>query len=125
MSEPSGTPLPLQSELAPLPISSSSSTPLQLQSFSSSSGTPLPLQSAWRSKAPMSTTDPSASGNPVSIVAADPRSLIKGSIRREDDLEKQEDVLRRNAGEPSADRGFPLGGLCGWVDYEGGFVFGD
>jgi len=23
------------------------------------------------------------------------------------------------------DRGFPLGGLCGWVDYEGDFVFGD
>jgi hypothetical protein len=25
----------------------------------------------------------------------------------------------------SGDHGFPLGGLCGWVDYEGGFVFGD
>ena len=23
------------------------------------------------------------------------------------------------------DHGFPLGGLCGWVDYEGDFVFGD
>ncbi|MCB1133626.1 MAG: aminodeoxychorismate synthase component I [Verrucomicrobiae bacterium] len=27
-------------------------------------------------------------------------------------------------GASGADTGFPCGGLCGWVDYEGGFVFG-
>lgn len=68
---------------------------------------------------------PSSYGNPVSIIAADPRELIKGSLRREEDREILRDVLRRNADEPTADRGFPLGGLCGWVDYEGDFVFGD
>ena len=68
---------------------------------------------------------PSSYGNPVSIIAADPRELLKGSIHCQDDREKLQDVLSKNAGEPMADRGFPLGGLCGWVDYEGEFVFGD
>lgn len=68
---------------------------------------------------------PSNYGNPVSIIAADPRDLIKGSIHSDEDREKVREVLRRNADEPAADRGFPLGGLCGWVDYEGDFVFGD
>ncbi|MEP4077448.1 MAG: aminodeoxychorismate synthase component I [Haloferula sp.] len=68
---------------------------------------------------------PSNYGNPVSIVAANPRELIKGSIRKEEDREMLREVLRENADELSADRGFPLGGLCGWVDYEGDFVFGD
>ncbi|MEY3896345.1 MAG: aminodeoxychorismate synthase component, partial [Verrucomicrobiota bacterium] len=27
--------------------------------------------------------------------------------------------------KPAGDHGFPVGGLCGWVDYEGDFVFGD
>ena len=29
------------------------------------------------------------------------------------------------AATSAPDRGFPLGGLCGWVGYDGGFVFGD
>ncbi len=33
-------------------------------------------------------------------------------------------VLRDGA-EEGGDLGFPSGGLCGWVDYEGGFVFGE
>ncbi len=68
---------------------------------------------------------PSTYGNPVSIIAAEPRELIKGSIHRDDDRGKLREVLKRNADEPMADRGFPSGGLCGWIDYEGDFVFGD
>jgi aminodeoxychorismate synthase component I len=68
---------------------------------------------------------PSNYGNPVSIIAADPREVIKGSIQCEEDREMLRDILQRNADDPAADRGFPLGGLCGWVDYEGSFVFGD
>lgn len=68
---------------------------------------------------------PSTYGNPVSIIAADPMEVLKGSIHCEEDRERLKEVLRRKADEPSADRGFPLGGLCGWVDYEGDYVFGD
>ena len=68
---------------------------------------------------------PSTYGNPVSIIAADPRELIKGSIQRDEDRGRLREVLERNADEPMADRGFPSGGLCGWIDYEGDFVFGD
>jgi len=34
-----------------------------------------------------------------------------------------QEVIRRNA--VPGDFGFPAGGLCGWIDYEGGFVFGE
>ena len=68
---------------------------------------------------------PSTYGNPVSIIAANPREVFRGSIHQTKDREQLREVLSRNADEPAADRGFPLGGLCGWVDYEGDFVFGD
>lgn len=68
---------------------------------------------------------PSNYGNSVSIIAADPRQVTKGSIHSADDRAKLDEQLRKGATEPEADRGFPLGGLCGWIDYEGQFVFGD
>lgn len=68
---------------------------------------------------------PANYGNPVSIVAAEPREVIRGSIGKAADRERLRSVLAERSSVPSADRGFPLGGLCGWVDYEGDFVFGD
>ena len=68
---------------------------------------------------------PSNYGNPVSMVAADPHQVIRGSIRDEGDRSRLREVMRIRATGPGADCGFPLGGLCGWVDYEGEFVFGD
>ena len=68
---------------------------------------------------------PSGCGNPVSIVAAEPRRVIRGSINRADERQRLRAILAEQSSGPSADRGFPVGGLCGWVDYEGDFVFGD
>ncbi len=65
-------------------------------------------------------------GAPVSVLAADPVEVLKGSIHDPSDRARLTARLaERGGGAPSADRGFPAGGLCGWVDYEGAFVFGD
>ncbi len=67
---------------------------------------------------------PSGSSLPVSVIAASPVRVLRGNIRNAADLA----ILRaaHAAGPKSAgDLGFPVGGLCGWVDYEGDFVFGD
>jgi para-aminobenzoate synthetase component I len=50
--------------------------------------------------------------------------ILKGSIHHASDRQILRDALAA-AASVSGDHGFPLGGLCGWVDYEGGFVFGD
>ena len=69
---------------------------------------------------------PAAAGQPVSVIAARPARILRGSIHSAADraglrLALTEAPMLEMAG----DHGFPLGGLCGWVDYEGGFVFGD
>ncbi len=67
---------------------------------------------------------PSGGARPISVIAASPVRMLRGSIHDSVDLETLRTVLAagpRNAG----DLGFPVGGLCGWVDYEGEFVFGD
>ena len=68
---------------------------------------------------------PNGYGNPVSIVAAAPTQVIRGSISDPGDRQRLRQSLAERSSGPAADRGFPLGGLCGWVDYEGDFVFGD
>lgn len=68
---------------------------------------------------------PSSCGPPVSIIAARPREIVAGNIHRESDRAKLRATLRRGSRTTQADRGFPLGGLCGWVGYAGDFVFGD
>jgi len=68
---------------------------------------------------------PGSYGAPVSIVAARPRALIEGSIHDAEDRARLRAVLAAGAAAPGGDRGFPLGGLCGWVGYGGDFVFGD
>ena len=65
-----------------------------------------------------------SAGLPVSVIAARPARVLRGSIHAAEDR----GVLRAalaEAPQVAGDHGFPLGGLCGWVDYEGGFVFGD
>ena len=66
----------------------------------------------------------SGSSRPISVISARPARLLKGSIfsaRAQETLR----VALANGPKLAGDRGFPLGGLCGWVDYEGDFVFGD
>jgi para-aminobenzoate synthetase component I len=67
---------------------------------------------------------PSAQDRPVSVIAANPQQILRGKIHHPGDLEILRNTLA--AGPRCAgDHGFPIGGLCGWVDYEGDFVFGD
>ena len=61
---------------------------------------------------------------PISVIAANPARVLRGSIRVPSDLAGLRDALADGA-DAAGDSGFPLGGLCGWVDYEGDFVFGD
>jgi para-aminobenzoate synthetase component 1 len=67
---------------------------------------------------------PSGGSRPISVIAARPIRVLKGSILLAKDRETLADAL---AAGPrfSGNRVFPLGGLCGWVGYEGDFVFGD
>lgn len=67
---------------------------------------------------------PSSAGRPVSVIAARPARMLRGSIQSHADRATLRDALTHDHPAP-ADTGFPLGGLCGWVDYEGGFVFGE
>ncbi len=67
---------------------------------------------------------PKSANRPVSMIAAAPHAIYKGNIGSEDDLESLGGILAENACE-GGDLGFPSGGLCGWVGYEGDFVFGD
>ncbi len=67
---------------------------------------------------------PSGAARPVSVIAARPLHVLRGSIHHAADRE----ILRRvtTAGPMlTGDQGFPAGGLCGWIDYEGDFIFGE
>jgi para-aminobenzoate synthetase component 1 len=67
---------------------------------------------------------PEKAGRTVSVIAAEPSHIHKGSVSSETDVDGLREVVARNARQ-GGDRGFPDGGLCGWVDYEGNFVFGE
>jgi para-aminobenzoate synthetase component 1 len=67
---------------------------------------------------------PSSAHRPISVIAARPTAVLKGSIHEADGRSRLRDALAAAPVVPG-DHGFPLGGLCGWVDYEGDFVFGD
>lgn len=60
----------------------------------------------------------------ISVIAARPVRVLKGSIHSPRDRQILENAHAAGTGF-ARDYGFPLGGLCGWVDYEGEFVFGD
>jgi para-aminobenzoate synthetase component 1 len=67
---------------------------------------------------------PEKAGRAVSVMAAAPAAMHRGSVFSETDLTGLRTAL---SGNPACggDHGFPNGGLCGWVDYEGNFVFGE
>ena len=67
---------------------------------------------------------PSGAALPVSVVAARPPRIVRGSIHAAADREVLQALLETGRAE-TPDRGFPMGGLCGWVGYEGAFVFGE
>lgn len=67
---------------------------------------------------------PSSQTRPISVIAANPQQLLRGKIHNPADLELLRAALAAGP-KPAGDHGFPSGGLCGWVDYEGDFVFGD
>ena len=67
---------------------------------------------------------PGSAHQPVSVISAHPQRIWSGSIHQATDrqwLRNALDSMPKVAG----DHGFPLGGLCGWVSYEGNFVFGE
>ena len=68
---------------------------------------------------------PASYGAPVSIIAARPRRVLEGSLHSPEDRSRLAAALAQGAAGAAPDRGFPLGGLCGWTGYEGDFVFGD
>lgn len=63
------------------------------------------------------------SGPAISLIAAEPEFLIQGQIHEAEDRERLRHVWLVNQKE-SVDCGYPLGGLCGWIDYDGSFTFG-
>jgi aminodeoxychorismate synthase component I len=67
---------------------------------------------------------PSKAGPSLSVIAASPVAMHRGSVFSEGDLTGLRAALTANPAN-GGDHGFPAGGLCGWVDYEGEFVFGE
>ena len=67
---------------------------------------------------------PSGGSRPVSVIAASPLRVLQGSVYNSRDLKILRAALEEGP-KTAGDYGFPVGGLCGWVDYEGDFVFGD
>jgi len=66
---------------------------------------------------------PSGGGAAVSIIAAEPVQLLTGSLACEEDAAQLQNALMKG-GRVEMDRGFPLGGLCGWIEYDGSYRFG-
>ncbi len=67
---------------------------------------------------------PSGVSRPISVIAANPTRILRGSIHQAADLMALRAALAAGP-KIGGDHGFPCGGLAGWVDYEGNFVFGD
>ncbi len=63
---------------------------------------------------------PTKSHSPISIIAARPVEILRGDIRDVSELQ----CVMASAEVDSSSLGFPAGGLCGWVDYEGAYCFG-
>jgi len=63
--------------------------------------------------------------NTLSVIAARPQAVHRGSIHAPDDVARLEVILANTGSGASMDIGIPAGGLCGWIEYEGDFVFGD
>ncbi len=63
---------------------------------------------------------PSNSKTVYSVFAARPVKVVKGGLEQLDVLRKELQAFEVKQGE----MGFPLGGLCGWLDYDGSYCFG-
>jgi para-aminobenzoate synthetase component 1 len=66
---------------------------------------------------------PSNAGPAISIITARPEFLLRGNIHSAADQELLRGTWQKYQA-PSLDAGFPQGGLCGTIDYDGSFVFG-
>jgi para-aminobenzoate synthetase component I len=65
---------------------------------------------------------PSNAARPISVIAANPRQILRGNLSNSADLAR---LRAANPPQINTDLGIPTGGLCGWVGYEGDFTFGD
>ncbi len=63
------------------------------------------------------------SGPSISLIAAEPEFLLQGQLHETRDRERLRQVWRMHQ-KDAVDCGYPLGGLCGWIDYDGTFTFG-
>jgi aminodeoxychorismate synthase component I len=66
---------------------------------------------------------PFGGNSAISVIAARPVELHTGSIHHGQDRAGLRDALHGLPDAPG-DIGFPSGGLCGWVEYDGAFCFG-
>jgi aminodeoxychorismate synthase component I len=67
---------------------------------------------------------PSGADRAVSVIAARPERIFRGSIHSPNDRATLRQALGDGHGA-HGDTGFPVGGLCGRIGYEGDFVLGD
>ncbi len=67
---------------------------------------------------------PAGGSLPVSVIAANPSRVLRGELQNPGDVAALRAALAAGP-KLAGDHGFPCGGLCGWIDYEGGFVIGD
>jgi len=66
---------------------------------------------------------PNHAGPAISLIAAEPEFILRGQLHDADDRRRLQQVWQAHQKE-SVDCGYPLGGLCGWIDYDGSFTFG-
>jgi len=66
---------------------------------------------------------PSSAPVPVSVIAARPERLLEGDFHDPEDRQRLRNELAAHE-RIATDLGLPSGGLCGWIGYDGRFVFG-
>lgn len=66
---------------------------------------------------------PSSAPPQLSVIGTEPTAILKGSIHHPEGREQLRAALRHHPPSHGTE-GIPAGGLCGWVDYEGDYVFG-
>ena len=66
---------------------------------------------------------PNSAGPAVSIIAAAPEFYVRGNLHDLADRRRLQQIWHSHQRE-AVDCGHPLGGLCGWIEYDGSYVFG-
>lgn len=64
---------------------------------------------------------PSRHAPPVSIIGARPVEVLTGHL---DQAAELEEALAAHRVDSNSNHHFPIGGACGWVDYDGKYTFG-